>query len=110
MYNGTLTLSNLDKLEDVAIVDGAGGLVWNSTGAGAFSGGQSSLQYQVLDDTQDLFVAARAATSVSVSAAFTATSVPQASTSSPSGAMGRGGGFARGLLVAGVAVGLMGVY
>ncbi|KAK4032359.1 hypothetical protein C8A01DRAFT_20551 [Parachaetomium inaequale] len=103
-YNGTLSLSNLDSLEDVSIVDGAGGLVWNSTGA---MSGQSSLQYEVLDDTQDLFVAARAATSVSVSAAFTATSVPQATGTSSSGAMRSGGGCAPGLLAAGVAVGII---
>ena len=105
-YNGTLSLSNLDSLEDVSIVDGGGGLVWNSTGA--IINGQSSLQYTVQDDTQDLFVAARAATSVSVSAAFTATSVPQATgTPSSAGMRGGGGGYAPGLLGAGVVVGVI---
>ncbi len=106
-YNGTLSLSSLQGLEDVSIVDGAGGLVWNSTAGAAFVNGQTTLQYKVQDDTQDLFVAAKAATSVSVSAAFTATSVPQATSSSVSSAAMRGDGvFAPGLLV-GVVVGIL---
>jgi len=105
-YNGTLSLSNLESLENISIVDGAGGLVWNSTARAEFVNGQSSLQYKVQDDTQDLFVAAKAATSVSVSAAFTATSVPQANSSVSSSAMRSGGVYALGLL-AGVVVGII---
>lgn len=75
----------------------------NSTAGAEFVNGQSSLQYKVQDDTQDLFVAAKAATSVSVSAAFTATSVPQANSSVSSAAMRSGGVYALGLL-AGVVV------
>lgn len=108
MYNGTLSLSSLEGLEDISILDGAGGLVWSSAGAAAFVNGQSSLQYEVQDETQDLFVAAKAATSVSVSVAFTATSVPQATSTSStsSAAMRRGGGLAPSLL-AGVAVAII---
>lgn len=102
-YNGTLSLSSLERLEDVSILDGAGGLVWDSTGAAFVSGQSTSLQYQVQDDTQNLFVAAKAATSASVSAAFTATSVPQATSSQSSAAMRSRGGYAPGLL-AGVPV------
>ena len=114
-YNATLSLSEADRLEDVSIVDGAGGLVWpRDSSAGVSSsfanGQQRSLQYQVQDDTQDLFVAAKAATSVSVSAAFTATSVPQATTTPSDSAapalMRSGGMYARSLLV-GVLVGIV---
>ena len=106
-YNATLSLSNVESLRDVSVVDGAGGLVWNGTAGAAFVSGQSvGLQYRVQDDTQDLFVAAKAATSVSVSAAFTATGVPQA-TSSPSSAARRSGGLYGPGLLAGVVVGVM---
>lgn len=107
-YNATLSLSGAESLRDVSVVDGAGGLVWNGTSAGAaFVSGQNvSLQYKVLDDTQDLFVAAKAATSVSVSAAFTATGVPQA-TSSPSSAARRGGGVYGPSFLVGVVVGVV---
>lgn len=116
-YNATLSLSNLARLEDVSIVDGSGGLVWESNAAGSssssFTNGQRSLQYKVQDDTQDLFVAAKAATSVSVSAVFTATNVAQATTvpdSAASRSMCGDGVYARGLLVGvvvGVVVGIM---
>jgi hypothetical protein len=50
-YNGALSLSNSAGLEDICIVDDAGDLVWDGSNA-AFVNGQSSLQYDVLDDTQ----------------------------------------------------------
>ncbi|KAH6855796.1 hypothetical protein B0I37DRAFT_411761 [Chaetomium sp. MPI-CAGE-AT-0009] len=109
-YNATLSLSNPDSLEDVSIVDGAGGLVWDSTAGGAppLADGRRTLQYSVLDDTQDLFVAARAATSVSVSAAFTATSVPQVGSSGAASlASLRGGGVCVLGFVAAVVFGIM---
>lgn len=107
----TLSLSKADRLEGVSVVDGAGGLVWDGAGGSSFADGQRSFQYQVHDDTQDLFVAAKAATSVSVSAAFAATSVPQATATTPSdsaasGLMHSGGVFPKGLLV-GVVVGII---
>lgn len=110
-YNATLSLSKADRLEGVSVVDGAGGLVWDGAGGSSFADGQRSFQYQVHDDTQDLFVAAKAATSVSVSAAFAATSVPQATATTPSdsaasGLMHSGGVFPKGLLV-GVVVGII---
>lgn len=105
-YNATLSLSNLDRLQDVSIVDGAGDLVWNMTAGAAFVNGQS-MQYKVQDDTQNLFVAAKASTSVSVSAAFTATSVPQATTSSKSSAARRSGGVCAPGLLAGVVLGII---
>jgi hypothetical protein len=81
-YNATLTLSGSDKLRDISILDAAGDVIWEGKDVD-FSGGRlTGLQYSVADDTQDLFVAASAESSVSVTAEFSATSVPQANTGS----------------------------
>lgn len=84
-YNGTLTLSNSDKLKEIAILDSSGDVVWEGKDVGYAGGKINGLQYKVVDDTQDLFVAARAESSVAVSAEFTATTVPQPTGSSRAG-------------------------
>jgi hypothetical protein len=82
IYNGTLGFSNTAGLEDIAILDGSGGSLWNNTGT--WISGTRDVQYQVQDESQDLFVAAKASKSVSVSASFSATGIVRASSSSSS--------------------------
>ena len=102
-YNATLSFSGSDKLKDVAILDSAGDVVWEVKNGG-FSGGKiAGLEYKVTDDTQDLFVAARAESSVSVTAEFAATSVPQATGTSGVGSLRCG----RGVFVSGIVLALM---
>jgi len=84
-YNATLSLSESNKLKDIAILDTSGDIIWESKDVEFVSGKVNNLQYQVVDNTQDLFVAARAESSVVVTAEFTATSVPQATGSSGAG-------------------------
>jgi len=103
IYTGTLPLPNLAGLDNICIVDDSSDLVWNGSAA-AFVNGQRSLQYEVLDDIQQLCVAAKASTSVSVNASFTATGVSKATSSSA--AVPSAGVYFPSLL-GGVAVGIM---
>jgi hypothetical protein len=105
-YNGTLEFSNTESLEDVCIIDGAGVLVWQSPKTSIDD--ESNVQYQIQDDTQDLFVAAKASKSLSVSASFTAHSVSPASSSSVSASRERMGPnlYLSGLL-SGIAFGII---
>jgi len=84
-YNATLSLSESNKLKDIAILDTSGDIVWEGKDVEFASGKVNNLQYKVVDNTQDLFVAARAESSLVVTAEFTATSVPQATGSSGAG-------------------------
>ena len=70
-YTGTVALSSNDSLTDVCLIDSSGETLWNSPGT--WTNGDTALQYRVQDGTQDLFVAAKASTTVSINASFTST-------------------------------------
>lgn len=96
LFGGDLTIATNDTLNDVCIIDAAGETLWSSPGTWA---SQVNAQYQVQDDTQDMFVAARASAMVDVTATLSQTAVPFKSTSSSSAVMSSSTTATTGLLM-----------
>lgn len=72
LHSGSMNFSNVQALTDVAIVDGAGFTHW--VPAEDISPAGVSVTYELDVDREDLFLAAGATSSISISADFTATS------------------------------------